>query len=186
MQKIETMRGLREAFKAKENVFAHKRWATEEEGELLYNLTIQNQTARVVEIGTANGWTAAWFSLAGAEVYTFDMIDRPKMYLDSLFPYSEVVEHIHFTCATSPDCLKLLTPSDKKTLWFIDALHTDEATMTDFRAVMEVAKSGDVIVQHDTIGEVGSARTWRKTVAMNVGDSHLYTTRNGVGVINLY
>lgn len=185
MSDVDTMRGLREAFKAKEDVFAHKRWATEEEAEILYTLVKQNNIGRVVEVGTANGWTAAWFALAGAQVYTFDMVDRPKMYLDSLFPFPELASRIHFQEIPSPQCLVSVFPYMGVTLYFVDGDHTFAGAKRDVDAVMAIAKTGDWVAQHDATGEVGSRRVWQQTVALELGEYKLYETRNGVGVVRL-
>lgn len=185
MDKIQVMRGLREAYKAKEAIFAHKRWATEDEGEILYNIATENHITRVVEIGTANGWTAAWFALAGADVLTFDIVSRPKMYLDSLFPYPQLVSQIKFTQCASPRCLEEVPPYTKPTLYFIDADHSYNAAKVDHDAVVAVAKPGDLIAHHDVGAEVGSARLWAELVAANPETTHFYKSRNGVGLLRL-
>lgn len=188
MNKIERMRTVRDEFRLRESrndTFQTQRWATVEEAELLYNLTIENHIRRVVEIGTANGWTAAWFSLAGAEVYTFDASDRPKMYLDGGFPFPEVAKYIHFAKNPSPGALSTLPPHVSPTLWFIDANHEYAPARADCDAVLKLAKSGDVVVQHDATGEPGSARVWMETVEAQLGPAELYTTRNGIGVVKL-
>src|SRR5258706_649555 len=170
MSDVDVMLNLREAFKAKEATFAHKRWATEEEALILYTLVKDNRFQHVVEIGTANGWTAAWFGVAGANVHTFDLVDRQKMYLDDLFPFKTLQDKIHFVCGASPAILTGNIPSPRypgNTLFFIDGDHTHGPALADFNAVMEFAQSGDVIAQHDAIGEVGSRRVWERTIAIN-------------------
>lgn len=181
-EKIEKMKSLREGFKVKQHIFAHKRWATEEECEILYNIVKEGSIKRVVEIGTANGWTAAWFALAGATVYTFDLIDRPKMYLDDLFPFPELAKNIHFQAVPSPECLTLVPKSEDKTLWFIDADHTYAAVLKDYEAVKDHCKPGDYIAQHDAGAEVGSKRVWGQTIQDDLGENVFYNTRNGIGL----
>lgn len=188
MTHIERMRLVRDEFRLREatdDKFQTKRWATVEEAELLYTLTCDNNIQRVVEIGTANGWTAAWFALAGATVYTFDVSPRPKMYLDSAFPFPDLVEFIKFQLIPSPACIQTLPHYSAPTLWFIDADHTYTPAKADFDAVRAVARPRDFIVQHDATGERGSARVWAETVALNLGPSKLYTTRNGIGVVRV-
>lgn len=188
MTDTEKLRSLREIVKDKEleKVFGHKRWATEEEADILYDLTKANGIGRVVEVGTANGWTASWFALAGAEVFTFDLIDRPKIYLADIFPLKELASRIHFQAIPSPECFNHIQTSDVKTLWFIDALHKYEPVKADLEAVLKVCRSGDYIVQHDVTGEAGSAAVWEETQKMNVGVCQMFSTRNGIGVTRVH
>lgn len=185
MSDIAKLRSVRDEFK-KNFDYKVSRWAVEDEGEAMYWLVKDKKIAQVIEIGTANGWTASWFALAGVDVWTFDIADRPKVYLDPKFPLPDLKSRIRFSNIKSPDCVQSFPfRPEGKVLYFIDALHTQAATMEDFKAVQKVAKVGDYVLLHDTKTEVGTARAWAEIKAMGLGETQEYATRNGMGLLKL-
>ena len=163
------------------------RWATPEEGRVLFDLVTRQKIGLVCEIGTANGWTACWSALAGADVLTFDTVNRPKVYEDKSFPFPALKNKIFFTNVGSPQCASLIKQAprdDSPFLFFIDGDHSDAGLTVDFEALKPQFRTGDLIVFHDTKkSEIGVYRFWKRMNRNYPGQCQGYSTRNGMGVL---
>ena len=163
------------------------RWATEEEARLLYAFVKDYSIGTVFEIGTANGWTASWMALAGARVYTYDIVDRAKVYEHIAFPVPALVSSIVFTKLGSPECvedMKLRPLLSGPVLFFIDGDHSTSGVMRDFEAIKPLFKDNDVIVFHDTKKSCsGVYKMWKRMQRTYPGQCQGYSTRNGMGVL---
>lgn len=71
----------------------------------IHDLLIHEQITSMVEVGTGNGVTAAWGSLAGASVWTCDTDDRPKIWDEEKFPLPHLKNRIHFDTELGHDFL---------------------------------------------------------------------------------
>lgn len=162
------------------------RWAQVEEGQVLFD-AIQSTSAKLfIEIGTANGWTACWAALAGAEVHTFDIADRAKVYADSKFPLPELVHRIHAYQIGSPECVETMKtiPRTGTVVWFIDGDHSREGVTRDFEAVKPLLEPGDRVIFHDTKkGELGVYRFWKMINRNYPGQCTGHSTKNGMGTL---
>jgi hypothetical protein len=104
----------------------------------------------VVEAGTANGWSAAWFAQAGKKVITFDPHRRPLLWehcnglkhlTDKITPvtgmfHEEVVPYLR----------------DEPTLYFLDGDHRHTGIRRDFKVVKD---QKGLFVFHDSNCERG-------------------------------
>ena len=80
-------------------VYPQKRWVTEVEGTLIKDIIKISGAKSYVESGTANGFSAMWASLGLPEdgkVYTFDPINRPKLYEDKNIGCIDFTSKIEF------------------------------------------------------------------------------------------
>jgi hypothetical protein len=147
---VELMKTLRPVFEYVGSPYKVARWATEEECELLYTIICKDQVKNVVEIGTANGWTACWMACSGTPVLTFDAHERQKIYLDSRFPMPELKELITAKVIPSPECFQDFERPEGKVLWFIDGGHETTYVQADFYGIKPYLKDGDIIIFHDS------------------------------------
>lgn len=124
------------------------RWATEEEVGILTFLVETNNVKRVFESGTANGWTASAFAFAlpeGSSVYTYDPIDRPKIYNDLAIKSKILYFNEKFF-----DCGNILPAmTSKVTLFFIDGDHSNSGVQEDYATIAPHLKDKDLVVFHD-------------------------------------
>jgi hypothetical protein len=125
--------------------FKVARWATLEESRLLYTLSVNAKPDVILESGTANGWSALWLSLYGSPVYTFDPVSRPKVW-DGVWDTSSI-NYIQANFSTFAE--KLPEVVGKKSLFFIDGLHTSGGMKEDCEAVLDCYSPGDTVVFHD-------------------------------------
>ncbi len=123
-----------------------ERWATIEEAKLLHTVAVDTKPDIILESGTANGWSSLWLSLYGAPVYTFDPIDRLKLW-DGVWDVSTTISYIEANFSTIGE--KLADLKGKKGLFFIDGLHTSGGMLEDCAAVLDFASPGDTVLFHD-------------------------------------
>jgi predicted O-methyltransferase YrrM len=164
------------------------RWAQIEEGQVLFDAVKSTGAKVFFEIGTANGWTACWAALAGADVYTFDIVDRAKVYNDPEFPLPELKERIHFTTLGSPECIEIMKtiPRNGIVVWFIDGDHSREGVTRDFNAVKPLLQPGDKVIFHDTNKNIiGVYRFWKQMNREYPGQCTGHSTRNGMGTYDV-
>ena len=137
------------------------RWATEAEVFILFTEVMACNPEVILECGTANGWTAAWMSLALKElksntlIHTFDIIIREHiMKLDNVRYY---IEPFHIGGSR---IVKQFT--EQRKLIFIDGDHHKVSTKRDFDAVAPYLRKDDVVLFHDSIGEHGTRMCMHK------------------------
>ena len=136
-----------ESLFAAEHPYCNKgRWVTIEEGHILNQITIDFKPEYIFESGTANGFSTLWLSLYGAPVFTFDPVNRYKMWgciEESLTNITYVQETFKMLPISYPDF------SESKKLFFLDGLHTASGLKEDYDTVMSYASAGDTVLFHD-------------------------------------
>lgn len=161
------------------------RWATDAEVFILFTEVMACKPEVILECGTANGWTAAWMSMALKElqsdalIHTFDITLREHIRpLDNVRYYLEPF-HIGGSRVAKEY-------ADTHKLIFIDGNHKRVAVQQDFDSVSPFLKLGDVIIFHDTIREPGLCRfihDFDRT--LDCGRTVRYATRNGITVYTI-
>lgn len=127
--------------------YKQARWANLDEAELLREWVRAADPDLVMESGTANGFSALWLASGlkdGAELHTFDPINRPKLW--------EEFEHklpIIFHRTKFMNIGDFIKPSDKKIVAFIDGDHGMLSVLEDWAALRPLLKKNDVILFHD-------------------------------------
>lgn len=111
-------------------------------------LELAGQADRVVELGTATGWTTVALALARPtrSVVTYDPVVRPQreLYLQLVAP--DVRQRITFVHGPGRGA----TPTDGSVgFLFVDGSHEREDTMTTFHVWHEAIAPGGRIVFHD-------------------------------------
>lgn len=132
------------------------RWATEDELNFVIDIIKeQKQIENILESGTANGNSASKFKEVikdRGQVYTFDPSMREHVWIDS--------NGINFYLSEFKN-LKSFVPKEvlnKNKLIFIDGRHDSSGVAEDFNAVSDILLDGDVVVFHDSQGEVPVVR----------------------------
>lgn len=162
-------------------VYKQQFWSSDEEAQLLHDLTLQSQVVNVVEIGTGFGFLSVCFAHAGATVQTFDRLDRPKTWNHDEWPWPELNDRITAKVLPSPECFEGLVVPPGKTLWFVDGDHSEQAADRDTNLVLERIQSGDILALHDVTGEVGPRRVWARFQRAHK-KTETWETKNGVGI----
>lgn len=160
-------------------------WATVGEVQVLFDYIKANDVQLVVEVGTCNGFAAACMALAGANVLTFDIEDKPKMYDDPKFPYPEVRSKIAFKAIPSPECFQDLTLPAGKVLFFVDGDHNYRACSRDYHLAVGIARPGDLIVLHDTYNVPDVMAFWAELTREFPGRTTTIASKNGMGLFQV-
>lgn len=156
-------------------LFKTARWSTFEEVEIL--LQIAEPYDHVIECGTANGWSAAWFAQAGKTVTTFDRFRRPY-----IWDHFNGLKHLtnKITCVTGQFYEAVLPYRRKEpTMYFIDGDHRFTPTRRDFMAVKD---SPGIFVFHDSGKEPGVI-DFLKTLRNKGFDQEYYECERGITVV---
>lgn len=146
-----------------------RRWTTVEEIELISELT--SGFDRVIESGTANGWSACWFAAKGSEVITFDPVARPKIWTQ--FPELQA----KITYVQKPFAENAIDYITDDTIIFIDGDHSTSGITGDFDAVKE---KGDRFVVHDSTTETPIVRFLHRLQDDKRFTQITYETKRGV------
>jgi predicted O-methyltransferase YrrM len=133
---------------------------------------------RVVELGTATGWTAVSFALAdpSREVITYDPVDPPLRDRYLALVGREVRDRIRLIAAPGASGPRDDEPID---LLYIDSSHTRADTLNEYRAWRGVLRPGAVVVFDDythpeypgvreAIAELGLPGSHRGTMFVHV------------------
>lgn len=128
-------------------------WCSDEEGELLHTIGLEENPDYIYECGTCNGYSTMWLSFVGCPVTTFDVEDKPKVWnspdmaIENINPYPGIPDNVTSITESfqSLDCKDL----NGKKMFFIDGGHDRESVTADFETVLENSSSGDVVVFHD-------------------------------------
>lgn len=121
------------------------RWITNEEAQVLLDLIEDQGFGLVYESGTANGFSARLMAETGAEVHTYDPVDRPQVWSRNIHStlniscYREEFENVR----------SVLEEREDKALFFIDGEHSYGGCSRDWLAVEPFLRKGDVVVFHD-------------------------------------
>lgn len=157
------------------------RWATNEEVKILADCVAKLKIPIVLECGTANGWSTMWMASVlppHGELTTFDIVMRPWVFLGTEFE-----RNINFVLGSFSENVSTVCDryKDQNKFFFIDGLHTYRGVREDFEAVKKNTMSGDIIMFHDTIGEVGVARLMPEIrEEFPFWENIKYSTRNGM------
>jgi hypothetical protein len=157
--------------------FKRARWVTLEEANVLWSVCKEEAPDHIYESGTANGYSAAWLSLEGASVTTYDPVDRPKIWPELSTPPN----NIKYVQETFTQVAQDAADTVGKKLFFIDGRHQNSGIREDLTAVMEVIKPGDVILLHD-LNYTGVTRYFHRMQNLSASWKQ-YDTRRGVGKV---
>lgn len=160
-----------------------KIWAADEEAQILFDYIKNYNIETVIEIGTAQGFTASCMALAGATVWTFDIEDRPKLWDLGAFPAPELRERITFKQIPSPDLFATLVLPATPVLFFIDGDHSRAGCQQDYDEVMKVTRPGDFIFLHGVCSYRTVGRIWAEIERKHSGKTTLMKSVNGLGLI---
>ena len=165
--------------------FKVHRWATPAEGMALYTLLQAHEIRSYIECGTANGYTASWAAAAlrdvkGAQLHTWDIEERPKVWqkFPELVPLGATVR-----CHVKPfheGVASAFAPGPR--LFFIDGHHTRRAVRRDWSSIQSLLEPGDVVVFHDAREEgvlglcehLSSVRGYRGGIVRTERDMGVY------------
>ncbi len=163
---------------ADRTLFKVQRWATPEEGTVLWTLIQAHGIKAYLECGTANGYTALWAASADVPVQTWDIVDRPKIW-GSVSALAELKGGVTFHLRSFSEGV-LKAERIGPTLYFIDGEHDWKSVIRDWEAVKGRLVPGDLVVFHDTNDSGVQAlvldllRTYRGA---------MIRTRRGMGVV---
>ena len=132
------------------------RWVTLEEARLLLKLCLIQQPEVIFESGTANGFSTMWLSVVGVPVYTFDPVDRTKLWdnlgIINITYVKDKFSSVVFTYSELSSCRKA---------FFIDGDHSSSGVQSDCAAVKQYAKVDDIVIFHD-LNEKPVMRAWHR------------------------
>ena len=155
-------------------------WATDAEAIILFSEVVACNPEVILECGTANGWTAAWMDLALEQlqshtiIHTFDIEPRAHISDSTRIIYSDTPFH------------KGVVPimedvGELRKLVFIDGNHVQAQVYKDYEVIVPYLKKDDVVIIHDTIGELGCYNTNKKLCRYGTyAYCRHYGTRNGM------
>lgn len=128
--------------------YKQARWVNFDEAEILREWVRAANPSLVLESGTANGYSSAWMASGlsdGSKLYTFDPIDRPKMW--SYIP--ALKDKIEFVQTKFSRLAEAVKDFSGRIVVFIDGDHGYESVMEDWNTVQHYLKPGDVVLFHD-------------------------------------
>ena len=171
---------------APNDVYARKRWVTEVEGTLIKDLIKVVGAKSYVEIGTANGYSAMWAALGlpkNGKVYTFDPVDRPKLYHDKDLKCSSLSSKITFINDKFESADKYLTKIQHPIVAFVDGNHNFSSVYNDWNILVSLLVPGDLIIFHD-LAEHGANKAWSRILTLTPDStSYVFQTRRVTGAI---
>ena len=135
-----------------DDLYASKRWISEREGGVLKELIQIVGAKSYVESGTANGFSVMWAALGLPEdgkAYTYDPVDRPKMYQDPSIGCTELDSKIEFIEDRFIDIEERLKDIQHPIVCFIDGDHDGGVAARDWRTLGSILQPGDLVVFHD-------------------------------------
>ena len=111
-------------------------------------LRLARGRSRVVELGTATGWTTISLALADPrrEVISYDLVERPERELYLKLVDAGVRERLVFVCAPGKDGASREQAVD---LLYIDSSHDRDETIQELEAWRGVLGDGAVVVLDD-------------------------------------
>lgn len=167
---LERLRDIKETGKRR---FKRQRWVTIEEGHVLNSIVEEEVPHFIFESGTANGYSTMWLALQGGSVFTFDPVNRPKVWDDTGKP-----SFVYYTEGKFSTMIESADIPPGKKLFFIDGNHSDHGVREDLEVVLKVIKPGDVIVLHDTHDRC-PGRYFRR-LKLQAASSETYDTQRGM------
>lgn len=116
-----------------ESKYKIARWTPPEVLDSIIKECKDRRINSIVESGTANGWSAAYFASEGFNVWTYDPVDRPKIYKDPEFKY-DLKGQIYFFNMMFEQRTKQLYKGSA-VCYYIDGYHGQTAIMNDFKSL---------------------------------------------------
>lgn len=167
-------------------LYASKRWMSEREGSVLKELIQIVGAKSYVESGTANGFSTMWAALGlpdDGKAYTFDPVDRPKMYDDLSLGCTELSSKIEFIETEFIDIEDRLKDIEHPMVCFIDGDHEGEVVARDWETICSIIQPGDLVVFHDLDAQ-GVSMAWHD-ITKGDPESPFYTliTQRVMGVV---
>ncbi len=158
-------------------VYRPKRWITEREGTLIKDLIQLVEAKSYVEIGTANGFSTMWASLALPEdgkIYTYDIVNRPKLYDDPSVGCTALSSKIEFIeNMFEKEEVDRLKNIQHPVVCFVDGDHGEDSVKRNWDATLTILESGDLVVFHD-VNSHGVSMAWHDITKSDI-ESPFYT-----------
>jgi len=164
------------------------RWVTVDEGEILRNIgRLCPEVKNYYECGTANGYSTCWAILglsSEANIHTFDVVDRPKVWNESAFNLSQFKPRVNFHLGSFEKGIgSLLDDREGSSIFFIDGEHSVGGVSRDWHAIRSYLRRGDVIILHDLIMR-NVAKNWQRIKTANITSRFIdFETKRCIGVI---
>ncbi len=134
------------------DMYASKRWMSEREGGVLKELIQLVGAESYVEVGTANGFSTMWAVLGLPEdgkAYTYDKVNRPKLYDDPSLGCTELSSKIEFIETEFIDIEDRLKDIEHPVVDCIDGHHMYKSVIRDWNTICSIIQPGDLVVFHD-------------------------------------
>lgn len=147
----------------KGSVYNRKWWNPLPFSMYVHDLIISEQLSSVIEVGTGNGVTSVWASLAGAHVWTCDTENRPKIWDDETFPLPHLSSRIEpFTMLGNQFLNHQLTRTSNvcQDLIILDGPTSEKGFRRLWSVISSHIKTGDFIVS--PIGQPEIYVCWQK------------------------
>jgi glycosyltransferase involved in cell wall biosynthesis/predicted O-methyltransferase YrrM len=125
-----------------------------DEAHILYNLALQFEGKRALEIGCWVGWSACHLALAGVQLDVIDpLLERPEFFetVDASLTTAGVRDRVNLVLGYSPEAVHDLARQEncRWSLIFIDGNHDAPGPLEDAIACAYYAEPDALIVFHD-------------------------------------
>jgi predicted O-methyltransferase YrrM len=135
------------------------------DGSLLATLTAATSAGTVVEIGTAFGYSTAWFASTGAWVYTIDRDPTHSRAARDQLTAHTLADQVEFHVGEAVDVLKAL-PTGRADVAFFDGFPVTRsavAALTDVLRPGGLLIAGNMTLGGDASQVRASLTTWQRT-----------------------
>ncbi len=146
--------------------YLHRTAITNKYGRLLYHLVRHYSIEHVVETGTALGISTSWMALANKNTQ-IDTIEGNQALCSAsevMFSETGINQVIIHHGLVSDKLIGLINPIRPKTLLFIDAHHTGEATLKYFEIIKPNVLYDTIIVFDDINYSADMQYAWKNIV----------------------
>lgn len=159
----------------------NKYWTIDEEtGEFLYNLIVENEYQKVLEIGTSIGYSGLWFASAlrktGGKLYTVESNDERYDTARNNFSDADVLDIVQQLKGHAPD----VPIPDMVDFMFLDA------TKFEYKYYLSTylfhMKKGGMIVADNAISHADAMKVYRDMV-MNSDQLETHLVELGTGLL---
>jgi hypothetical protein len=154
--------------------YNRKWWNPIEFGMHVHDLVRYEEIPNVVEIGTGNGCSASWAALGGANVWTCDIADRPKVWDADIFPLPHLKNRVQYFVMNGNEFLPAQKAGRRsiRDLVILDGPVIEKGFRRQWTAVKDYAREGDIIV-----APIGSQDVYRCFLSIReVGFDVQYST----------
>jgi predicted O-methyltransferase YrrM len=125
------------------------RWISDDEGKILQKLVQTREVKYCFESGTFNGWSALWMAHGGAQVDTFDIVDRVKLW-DKFTFRNEFAKITFHNCRFDEMPTTLLQVPEGPKMIFQDGEKSARSLEKEFQLVQPYMEPGDILIVHET------------------------------------